>query len=94
MSGPMLVQLSADDLRALVVDAVAEALRERFAERPTEAALLGPGPMAARLGVSRTTLHRLRLDGCPAVRLGDSWKYEPTTVLDWLRARSVKAVAA
>ena len=93
-SGTLLVQLTAEDLRSLVAGAVADALRDHAAARPPAPDLLGPGPMAARLGVSRTTLHRMRLIGCPSIAVGDSHKYEPAAVLDWLRARGGKAVAA
>lgn len=75
-----------------------EALLERAAEAGADraiAAVSAPKPelasgaeMAAKLGISRTSMHRLRAEGAPAVRLGDVFKYAPGDVLAWLKTRS------
>jgi excisionase family DNA binding protein len=76
-----------------------ERLLERAAEQGAHMALeavkASPAPalvpaaaMCARLGISRSSLHRLRADhGCPCVRVGDTFRYSPTEVEAWLRAR-------
>ena len=76
-----------------------ERLLERAAETGAalalEAVKSAPAPglvpasaMCARLGISRTSLHRLRADqGCPCVRVGDTFRYSPVEVEAWLRAR-------
>jgi hypothetical protein len=73
-------------LRELVADAVVEALAEYEAgKRPAPDLLSGP-QMAEKLGISRTKLHRLRVDGViPAVKLGDIFKYAPASVMAALR---------
>ena len=75
-------------LRELVRDAVADALAEAAPAAKDEALLVSGGEMARLLGVSRTTMHRLRLEGCPAVRLGDTYRYSTARVMSWLEARS------
>lgn len=91
----MLVQLTADELRALVNDAVTAALAEH--ERPTAdrgPLLVSGGELARLLGISRTSVHRLRLEGCPTVKLGDTYRYRPADVLAWLETRSARGEAA
>lgn len=70
------------------------ALQEELqADRAPVPALTGPmlvsgAELGRLLGCSRTQVHRLRLEGAPAVRLGDVYKFEPAAVLAWLRERS------
>jgi hypothetical protein len=88
-------QTAPDDSRLLCTVTLGELgawLDMRDAERAPVAAsgpLLVSGAQLGRLlGCSRTQVHRLRLEGAPAVRLGDVFKYEPAAVLTWLRDRS------
>lgn len=83
-----LALLTATQLRELVADAVAGALASFEAGRAPEPDLVSSVEMARRLCVSRTKLHRLRLAGCPAVRVGDTYRYRPSTVLAWLEEQT------
>lgn len=87
----LVVTMTVDALRALVDDAVATALARHDAERLPPTDLVSGQEMARRIDVSRATLHRLRHEGCPAVAIGDGFKYEPAAVVAWLRARNLKA---
>lgn len=80
------VTLTVDQLRELVRDIVAEALIDLRPDTSGPATLSG-AQMAERIGVSRTTMHSLRVEGCPAIRVGDAYRYEPDRVLTWLRSR-------
>jgi hypothetical protein len=75
------------ELRELIASAVAEALSEHHHAAAPAPDLVPGADMARRIGVSRTTMHRLRVAGCPAVRVGDTWRYAPADVVAWLRAR-------
>lgn len=88
----MLVQLRKCDLRELIADVVAEAVADVLEDlkREQEPALLSGVQMAAKIGVSRSKLHALRLEGCPSVRVGDVFKFVPAEVMTWLRARGAK----
>jgi len=88
----MLVQLRKCDLRELIADTVAEALADALDDlkRNREPDLLGGKDMAAKLGVSRTKLHVLRTEGCPCVKVGDTYKFEPAAVMAWLKGRGAK----
>lgn len=83
----LVVTLTTDALRELVAGAVADALEAHDAAKQPAPDLVCVKEMARRLDVSRTTMHRLRLEGCPAVAIGDTFKYEPPAVLAWLRDR-------
>lgn len=85
-SGAALVLTTRAQLAELVREAVAQAFAEP-STRPMERDVVGPIEMARRLDISRTTLHRMRVAGCPAVRLGDVFKFEPAAVLEWLKSR-------
>lgn len=83
-----LVVLRPDELHAIIRDAVAEALEVCGTNSQPEPLTVSGAEMAKRLGVSRTTLYRLRVnDGCPAVKLGDAWRYQPRAVQAWLDTR-------
>jgi hypothetical protein len=85
-----LVVITVAELRALVVEAVADALAEAgpVADR---AALLDRAGLARALGVSLATIDRLRGEGMPELRLGDVPRFELDRVLAWLRERSASA---
>jgi hypothetical protein len=90
MNERMAVTLTVEELRALIRVEL-DAAREREKPPEPEPALVNAHRMAWILNVSRTTIHRLRLDGCPVVRVGDTYKYEPEAVIAWLKARTQKA---
>ena len=71
-------------------NSVIAALAEfKAGEQPTPDLLTG-AQMAAKLGISRTSLHRMRVDGCPAIKVGDVYKFEPCAVMAHLRAQGAK----
>lgn len=83
----LVVTLSRAELRSLVAEAVADALAE-LAPPKDEPLTLSGVEMARRLGISRSAMHRLRVDhGCPAVRVGDFYRYRPAAVVAWLESR-------
>lgn len=84
------VTLTRAELRELVTEAVISALAEfKAGEQPVPDLLTG-AQMAAKLGISRTSLHRLRVDGCPAVQVGDVYKFEPSAVMAHLRRQGTR----
>jgi hypothetical protein len=88
----MLVQLRKCDLRELIADAVADAMADALSDlkRNREPDLLSGKEMAAKIGVSRTKLYVLRNEGCPSVKVGDTYKFEPAAVLRWLKERGTR----
>ena len=87
-----LIDLTDEDLGELIADRVAEAVAVALEDlkRSREPDLLGGKDMAAKLGVSRTKLHVLRIEGCPSVKVGDTYKFSPPEVLAWLKAQGAK----
>jgi hypothetical protein len=49
--------------------------------------LVSGAEMCRRLGVSRSTLHRFRQQGAPAVPVGDVYRYRAERVIEWLETR-------
>ena len=84
---PTFVVATPEQLQELVRDAVATALDELTPAREREPDLVDGAEMARRLSVSRTTLHRLRVAGMPAIPVGDTFRYKPAAVLTWLETR-------
>ncbi len=82
------VTITVDELAGIVRAAVAEVLAEH--QPQTRPALLDRAGCALLLGVSLATLARLRADGLPELRVGDSPRYEPAAVLEWVRSRGAK----
>lgn len=78
------VTLTRAELGALVEDAVTRAAGALAlaAERP---ALLDRAALALALGCSGSLVDKLRRQGMPHVRLGDSPRFELERCLDWLR---------
>lgn len=74
-----------EQLAVRVADLVMAALAEYDEGKRATPDLLSGQQMADKLGVSRTKLHKLRGEGCPSVKVGDIFKYEPAAVLDWLK---------
>ena len=87
--GRLLVTLTVSELRELVREAVVDLLAEHHHESAVEPLTLSGAEMARKLGVSRSTMAELRTrDGCPAVRIGDHFRFEPAAVMAWLRSQS------
>lgn len=82
------IEAFCEALARRVADRVFEAISEFEAGKPDSPDLLSGPQMAKRLGISRTKLHRLRTEGCPAVKVGDVYKFEPANVLAWLKRQT------
>jgi excisionase family DNA binding protein len=81
----LVVTLTLGELRSALQDAITEAVAELA---PTAGPVLLTGAQLAQtLGVSRATVHRLRVSGCPSIKLGDTFRFELEAVLAWLRTR-------
>jgi hypothetical protein len=81
-----LAVVTVEQLRAVVREAVACELAERAAAHVVAPELVDGRALTAMLSVSRTTLHRLRVAGMPAVPVGDTFRYRPSAVLAWLES--------
>lgn len=83
------ITLTRGQLRALVLNAVLEALETfdapRAAQEPQP--LLSVSQTAKALGCHRSKVNSMRLEGCPAVKLGSIYRYSLPDVLAWLKAR-------
>lgn len=86
MSAPAVAVLTAEQVAAIVRQQVDEALAEQVAERPPTPELVDAATMCRLIMVSRTTLHRLRVAGMPAIRVGDTYRYRPSAVVAWLES--------
>lgn len=82
-----LVMLTVTQLERIVQGAVLDALDKHEQGRAPTPELVSGATMAKKLGVSRTKMHRLREEGCPSVRVGDVFKFQPAKVMSWLEAR-------
>lgn len=93
------------DARALDLEAEAATLRARAIRlrrakptvqatpAPTAETLLTTPQMAKRLGVSGVTLGRaMREEGCPAIPVGRSVRWDPTTTIAWFASRGRRAM--
>lgn len=83
-----IVALSGVELSRLVHEAVTSVLHHLEREKTPRAALLSGAQMAARLGISRSKMNALRLEGCPSVKIGNLFKFDEVSVLEWLKERS------
>jgi hypothetical protein len=76
-----------------VVAAVRPVLAEALDEALASADLTALPPLVDRAGLARSlscsvdTIDRLRAEGCPAVRVGDAWRFDVATVRRWLEQR-------
>lgn len=82
-----LVVVPIETLRSIIRDEVAEAIAEHEAASAPPADLVDGAEMCRRLSVSRTTLHRLRVAGMPAIRVGDTYRYRASACVAWLGSR-------
>lgn len=75
-------------------EAIREVVRDEFAEfgadRPVAPLAVDGAELCRLISVSRSTLHRLRVEGMPAIPVGDTYRYEPAACLEWLRERASK----
>jgi hypothetical protein len=86
---PLLVTLTSDDLRALVAEAVAEALADRPPEAATPA-LLTQRQLAKTLNVSERSVYSFRSEGMPHLMIGESPRFALVECLAWFRTRQDK----
>lgn len=70
-----------------LVELVAERVLAGLSERQAEPALLDRRGLAQALAVGVDTLDKLRQEGLPELRVGDSPRFELEAVLGWLRGR-------
>lgn len=89
MSTTPIVVLTPEQLSELVRRAVEDALAAQ--KQDTSPALFDRAGIARQLGVSETTLGRLRREGLPCVMIGDSPRFDLATCLAWLRNRDNRA---
>ena len=85
-----LVMMTRTQLSELVTDAVISALAEFESGKAPPVELVSGVEMARLIGISRTSMHRLRVDGCPAIAVGDTHRFRPRDVLTWLQVRGEK----
>ena len=85
-NGVLLVTLTVNDLRALVLEALGEVLVEQ--QNPTLPSLLTQTELAQVLQVDVRTVYALRRKGLPQLIVGDSPRFDLPEVLTWLRNRS------
>jgi len=86
MGDPLTLAL-AQALGPIVRAAVADALAEHAAGEPARPELLTVDAICAALSCSRATLHRLRGEGLPELRLGDSPRFRLADCIAWLETR-------
>jgi hypothetical protein len=88
MSERAIAVLTLDEVRAAIRQVVDAALDERGEQEPIIKPELVDGNALAQIvgGASRTTLHRWRQAGMPAIPVGDTFRYRPRDVLAWLDA--------
>lgn len=82
-----LVVATPEELRKLLCEALSEALAGQAAVGPPPPELVKGAELARLLSVSRTTVHRLRQEGMPAIRMGETFRYHLGDCLEWLRRR-------
>jgi len=73
-------------IRAAAAEGAADAISELVPQEPPPALLDRPG-LARELGVSPSTVDRLRKEGLPVVMVCESPRFELAAVLSWLRSR-------
>lgn len=89
---PMLVQLSAADLREIVRSELAEILadREAVASKP---ALLDAQGLAKKLDVSPSQISQMLKQGLPHILVGAARRFDFSTVVAWCAAQKAEREA-
>lgn len=83
----LVVTLTVDELREIIREELQAASAAEISGVAPARLLVGGADLGRMLGCSRTQVHRLRLEGAPTVKLGDSYRFEPAAVLAWLKER-------
>lgn len=82
-----LIVVNRDELVAIVAEAVAAARSTQDTPNPKA---LTQAQLCKQLSISVPTLHRLRQEGLPFFRVGDSPRFDADAVHAWLRARGAE----
>ncbi|MFZ5895338.1 MAG: helix-turn-helix domain-containing protein [Myxococcota bacterium] len=85
-SARLLLTLTDEEFGALLDKHICAALVERVPHAAQTREFVPATEVARRCSVSRMTVHRWRVAGCPAVRVGDTWRYRFADVVRWLEA--------
>ncbi|HKO90007.1 MAG TPA: hypothetical protein VJU61_02580 [Polyangiaceae bacterium] len=83
MPDTRIVVISVEELEKLVVSAV----RQAIGSRTGGALLVDKQDLARQLSCSAAHIDHLRKRGLPWVPVGQTVRFEPAKVLDWLRQR-------
>ena len=84
-AAPAVIVTTDAALRAIVADAVTEALADLSPSQPE--GLIDRQELARRLAISTRGLDRLRREGMPEVRVGDVPRWIWPAVVAWLEGR-------
>ena len=79
-----LIVTTKSDLREIIRDALADALRDQ--EKPSPE-LMSAEEIGKRIGVHARTVRNWVLHGCPHVRAGRKLRFREPDVLEWLEER-------
>jgi hypothetical protein len=81
-----MVTLTISQLRELIRAEIDESLFDHARDQRPEPELIDGREVARRCNVSRQTVFRWRVAGCPAIRTGDTYRYRFADVVHWLEA--------
>ena len=81
-----LIVTTKSDLREIIRDALADALRD---QEPSASELMSAEEVGKRIGVHARTVRNWVLDGCPHVRAGRKLRFREPDVLRWLEEREM-----
>jgi len=79
-----LVVTTKSDLREIIRDALADALRGQETAAPE---LMSAAEIGKRIGVHARTVRNWVLHGCPHVRAGRKLRFRESDVIQWLEER-------
>lgn len=86
-----------ETVSALIDQRVAASVRAALADlpaRPEPPALVPTNGLCEQLGISRSTIDRLRAVGLPTVMIGDAPRFSVAKVIAWLEARGSVSASA
>ena len=81
-----LIVVPLDQLRAAWREDLTEVLAAHDAKRSNAPVLVDAVALARALSVSRATVHRWRVRGCPCIPVGDTFRYQIAAVVNWLES--------